>query len=90
MFFLTNSFLTLGSPTKRTMVYRTYDDYSCNEDIIKVILFDTLFTDEKESRGWVLQEPDYILKKILRGYNVYYTQNQEGIWIHKYEPRYIG
>ena len=90
MFFLTNVFLTLGTPTKRTMVYRDYDDYSCTEDIIKVILFDTLFTDEKESRGWVLQEPDYILKRILRGYNVYYTQTEEGIWIHKYEPRYIG
>jgi hypothetical protein len=70
------------------MTFRDYSNYS-NEELVRVILFETLGED-KMSKGWTRREPDYQLKRILRGYNVYYTNNDEGIWIHKHLPDYIG
>jgi len=72
------------------MTYREYKKYKNLNDLAKTILLETLKSTTKESRGWTLNEPPHELKRILRGYNVYYTNNEEGIWIHKHLPDFIG
>ena len=71
------------------MTLRDYSNYSF-EELVRTILFETLIDDGKESKGWTMREPEHRLKRILRGYNVYYTNDNEGIWIHKHLPDFIG
>ena len=69
---------------------RKYSDYSFKQ-ILMIILTETLENEEKKSEGWAgdletLRE----LKHVLRGYNVYYTSDFTGCWVHKPKPDYIG
>ena len=69
---------------------RKYSDYTIKK-VAAIILMETTDNEEKRSIGWGGSEQDLNeLKRILRGYNVYYTCDFTGVWTHKPKTDYIG
>lgn len=88
--FFNKYFFNFRFTNKIRMTYRDYKKYKNLINLAKEILLETLKSPTNESRGWIPNEPPYELKRLLRGYNVYYMSNHEGIWIHRHLPDLIG